>query len=80
MHEQSEPRDPADNAPEVFLADEQDLPVDGDRLVALARHGLAVERVPASAELSVLLIGEDQRSLRRQRLRDRRSFLPPDGG
>ena len=59
MDEDSAERESAENGPEVFLADEQELPVDGARLVALARHGLAVESVPDSAELSLLLIAED---------------------
>lgn len=40
----------------VFLADEQDLPVDAARLSALARHALETEEVGAAAELSVLFV------------------------
>lgn len=40
----------------IFLADEQDLEVPGDRLVALARHVLDARRVPADMELSLLLV------------------------
>lgn len=43
----------------VFLADEQEVPVDGDDLVALARHVLAQRRVPADMELSLLLVDRD---------------------
>ena len=42
----------------VFLADEQPLEVDHDELVALARHVLRAERVPADMELSLLLVDE----------------------
>jgi probable rRNA maturation factor len=42
----------------VFLSDEQPLEVDGDDLVALARHVLAEERVPDDMELSLLLVDE----------------------
>ncbi|CAN5655440.1 rRNA maturation RNase YbeY [soil metagenome] len=59
MDEDPAARDPLESAPEVFLADEQDLPVDDSRLVSLARHALLSQNVPASAELSVLLIGEE---------------------
>jgi len=44
---------------EVFLANEQDLPVDETRLSALARHALLSESVDDSAELSVLLVTRD---------------------
>ncbi len=44
---------------DVFLANEQSLPVDEPRLAALARHLLALERVDESAELSVLFVGAD---------------------
>ena len=40
----------------VFLADEQDLDVDGDDLVALARHVLRAQRVPDDMELALLLV------------------------
>lgn len=40
----------------IFLADEQDLDVDGDRLVALARHVLTARHVPEDMELSLLLV------------------------
>ena len=43
----------------VFIADEQELPVDSERLVALARHTLLAEDVDEEAELSVLLIAGD---------------------
>lgn len=41
---------------EVFVANEQDLPVDEARLSALARHSLALESIDDGAELSVLLV------------------------
>ena len=44
---------------DVFLANEQELPVDGDRLTALARHTLEVEEVDEDAELSILLVEPD---------------------
>ncbi|MFA9432791.1 rRNA maturation RNase YbeY [Egicoccus sp. AB-alg2] len=40
----------------VFLADEQDVAVDTDDLVALARHVLRAQRVPEDMELSLLLV------------------------
>jgi probable rRNA maturation factor len=42
----------------VFLADEQDLEVAEGRLVALAQHVLAAQRVPADMEVSLLLVDE----------------------
>lgn len=41
---------------DVFVANEQDLPVDHDRLSAVAAHTLESEDVDDSAELSVLFI------------------------
>lgn len=41
---------------EVFVANEQDLPVDENRLSTLASHVLASEDVEADAELSILLV------------------------
>ena len=43
----------------VFLADEQDVDVDGDDLVALARHTLRDRRVPEEMECSLLLVDRD---------------------
>ncbi|MDX1657365.1 MAG: rRNA maturation RNase YbeY [Nitriliruptorales bacterium] len=43
----------------VFLADEQDVAVDGDDLVALARHTLRDRRVPDEMECSLLLVDRD---------------------
>lgn len=40
----------------VFLADEQDLPVDADDLLALARHVVAQQRIPEDMQLSLLLV------------------------
>ena len=42
----------------VFLADEQDLEIAGERLLALARHVLTEQRVPGDMELSLLLVDE----------------------
>lgn len=42
----------------VFLADEQDVEVSGERLVALARHILAAQGVPDDMEVSLLLVDE----------------------
>lgn len=44
---------------DVFLANEQELPVDHDRLSALASHALESEDVDDSAELSVLFVSSD---------------------
>ena len=41
---------------DVFVADEQDLPVDDGRVVALARHALESEDVDDDAELSILFV------------------------
>ncbi len=43
----------------VFVADEQDRPVDGDDLAALAGHVLRERHVPSDMELSLLLVDED---------------------
>jgi probable rRNA maturation factor len=43
----------------VYLADEQDVDVDAEDLVALARHVLAERRVPAEMELAILLVDRD---------------------
>ena len=49
---------------DVFLANEQTLPVDEARLSALARHVLDSEKVDDEAELSILVIdGEHMRKL-----------------
>ncbi len=42
----------------VFLADEQDLEVDGDDLVRLSRHVLDEQRVPSEMEVALLLVDE----------------------
>lgn len=44
---------------DVFVANEQELPVDEARLSRLAAHVLSAEEVDDSAELSVLLVGRD---------------------
>lgn len=44
---------------EIFVANEQDLPVDEVRLSQLARHVLEAEQVDDAAQLSVLLVGRD---------------------
>ena len=44
---------------DVFVANEQEVPVDHDRLSALAAHALAAEDVDDSAELSVLFVTAD---------------------
>ena len=44
---------------DVFVANEQAVPVDEPLLAALARHVLESEDVDPSAELSVLLVGAD---------------------
>ena len=41
---------------DVFLANEQDIPVDHDRLSALAAHTLEAEDVDDAAELSILFV------------------------
>ncbi len=43
----------------VFVADEQDRPVDGDELAALAGHVLRERRVPPDMELSLMLVDEE---------------------
>lgn len=44
---------------EVFVANEQDVPVDEARLSSLAHHSLSQEQVAEGAELSVLLVTRD---------------------
>ena len=43
----------------VFIADEQDLEADADDLLALARHVVDQQRIPADMELSILLVDAD---------------------
>ena len=43
----------------VFVANEQDLPVDELRLQSLATHALTFEQMDAAAELSILLVSAD---------------------
>lgn len=43
----------------VFVADEQDRPVDGEDLVTLARHVLRESRVPPDMDLSLMLVDEE---------------------
>ncbi|MDP8961194.1 MAG: rRNA maturation RNase YbeY [Actinomycetota bacterium] len=43
----------------VFVADEQDRPVDADDLASLAGHVLRERRVPPDMELSLLLVDEE---------------------
>jgi probable rRNA maturation factor len=40
----------------VYLADEQDVAVDAEDLLALARHVLAARRVPEDMEVALLLV------------------------
>jgi probable rRNA maturation factor len=40
----------------VHLADEQEVPVDGERLLALARHVLRAQGVPYDMEVALLLV------------------------
>lgn len=44
---------------DVFLANEQDLPLDERRLSALARHTLTAEDIEDNCELSVLFVTSD---------------------
>ena len=44
---------------DVFLANEQDLPLDHDRLTAIAAHALQAEDVDDAAELSILFVTPD---------------------
>lgn len=43
----------------VFIADEQDLEADADDLLALARHVVEQQRIPADMEVSILLVDAD---------------------
>jgi probable rRNA maturation factor len=43
---------------DVFVANEQAIPLDEDRLSSLARHTLMEEKIGDGAELSVLLVDE----------------------
>jgi probable rRNA maturation factor len=43
----------------VFVADEQDRPVDADDLFALVQHVLASQRVPKDMQVSLLLVDEE---------------------
>ena len=44
---------------DVFLANEQDLPVDHDRLSSLATHALVAEKVDDASELSILFVSAE---------------------
>lgn len=44
---------------DVFLANEQGIPLDEPLLAALARHVLESEDIDSSAELSILFVGAD---------------------
>ena len=44
---------------DVFLANEQGVPLDEPLLAALARHTLEAEDVESGAELSILFVGSD---------------------
>ena len=44
---------------DVFLANEQGVPLDEPLLAALARHTLEAEDVDSDAELSILFVGAD---------------------
>jgi len=44
---------------DVFLANEQELPVDHDRLSSIAAHTLTAEDVDDSSELSILFVTAD---------------------
>jgi probable rRNA maturation factor len=48
---------------EVFVANEQDVPVDEARLSTLARHSLVAESVEGDAELSILLVTREHMRL-----------------
>jgi probable rRNA maturation factor len=52
---------------DIFLADEQAIPVDHDELVLLARHVLEWEGQPPETEVSVLLIDDNEMSNLRER-------------
>jgi probable rRNA maturation factor len=55
----------------VFLADEQGVPVDLDRLRRLAELVLAEEGYPTETELTVLLVSEDEMSAYNERFLER---------
>jgi probable rRNA maturation factor len=55
----------------VFLADEQGEPVDSRPIVAIAERVLAVENMPASAEVAIVLVGEDEMAGYNQRFMER---------
>ncbi|HSK06937.1 MAG TPA: rRNA maturation RNase YbeY [Acidimicrobiia bacterium] len=55
----------------VFLADEQGVPVDLDRLRRLAELVLAEEGYPSETELTVLLVSEDEMAAYNERFLER---------
>lgn len=55
----------------VFLADEQGVPVDLDRLRRLAELVLAEEGYPIETELTVLLVSEDEMAAYNERFLER---------
>ena len=55
----------------VFLADEQGEPLDSQPIVAIAERVLAAERMPANAEVAIVLVGEDEMAGYNERFMDR---------
>lgn len=56
----------------VFLADEQDEPLDTEPLRALATDVLTAERLPQGTEVSVVLVGADEMQKYNERFMERR--------
>jgi len=55
----------------VFFSDEQDEPVDGDALRALALYVLEAERLPGETEMSLILVGPEQMAGYNEQFMDR---------
>lgn len=55
MREPEDPGGAGDRVHHIAVADEQDVSVDAERLIALAHHALATLKIPDGAELSIVL-------------------------
>ena len=55
----------------IFLADEQEEPVDTEPIVALAERILVAEEMPAGSEVAIVLVGEEEMAGYNERFMER---------
>jgi probable rRNA maturation factor len=55
----------------VFLADEQDEPLEAEPIVAMAERILEAESMPPDTHVSIVLVGEDEMAIYNRRFMDR---------